>query len=164
MPTTSFLDLAPVMALAKSGTLSPVSTSVTRFSTKSGNVSPLDDFALLAMLQGTPIHASPGPCPTCASVCAPTKMQLSANRKAVKDAKTKASEDKKLASTAFKAQNMAKKLECLISSAEAKASKATAKAKELRIKLAHITKICMAVPQAGQGAEPAQAGTFHSHK
>jgi hypothetical protein len=137
---------------------------VTSFSTKSVNAPPLDDFALLGTLQGTPVHAPPGPHPTCANICAPTKTKLSAKHKAAKDAKAKAAEDNKFAAVACKAESMAKKQEHLISFTEAKASKAAAKAEELCNKLAHLSKICTAVPQAGWGVEPAQAGIFHSHK
>jgi hypothetical protein len=82
---------------------------------------------------------SPWP-PSCLHrYCGVTITQQHAERKALKEAKLKATEEKKLATAARKAEIIAKKQErqaCLISSAEAKATKAMAKADKLCAKLA----------------------------
>jgi hypothetical protein len=161
MPTTSDFALSPTLAMAKCGTVPAadpsVATLVTSFSTKSG-VIPHNNLALLSRLQELPIHAPPDARPNCAGVHTSTKTEIAAKCRLAKEAKQKVAEDKKLAAVAPKATNLAKKQECLISSAKSKAAKATAKADKLRLKLAKVT---MAGPAL---ATPPLGNTSHSHK
>jgi hypothetical protein len=120
----AILYLSPIAALAKSGTLPFITTSVTSLSTRSNNKICLEDYALLATLERTPIHAPTGPCLTPVIVCVLTKMQLAAERKATKDLNAKEAADKKLAAATKKAG----KQQGLIIRAKARASKAAAKA------------------------------------
>jgi hypothetical protein len=69
-------------------------TSITTFSTKSGDALTQENFTLLAKLQGSPIHAPSGPHLICAGARPITKTQLQANQKAAKEAKAKAAEEK----------------------------------------------------------------------
>jgi hypothetical protein len=98
MSTTALLDLSPTGATAKSSDLTSsgrlTATSVTSFSTNSIKDIFQDNSALLATLQECKIHAPPGPRPVCARVHGTTKTQLQAERKAVKDAKAKAIEER----------------------------------------------------------------------
>ncbi len=108
----AFLDLSPTRAMAKSGDLTPsgwsTATSVTSFSTNSSKDIFQDDFALLATLQECKIHAPPSPRQARAGVCGTTKTQLQSKRKATKDAKAKAVEEK-IVVAACKAKAIAKK-------------------------------------------------------
>jgi hypothetical protein len=82
---------------------------------------------------------SPWPLPACTGTRGITITQRHAERKALKETKLKAAEEKKLATAARKAEIVTKKQErqaCLISSSEAKVTKAMAKADKLRAKLA----------------------------
>jgi hypothetical protein len=91
------------------------------------------------MLQEHAIYARPGPCPTCTGTHGINNTQQQAECKALKETKLKAVEEKKLATAACKSEIVAKKQvrqACLISSAEAKAAKAVAKADKLCAKLA----------------------------
>jgi hypothetical protein len=100
MHTTTLLDLSPIRAMAKSGKLTTsgrlTATSVTSFSTNSGEGILQDNYALLATLQEREIHAPPSPRPARAGARSATKTQLQAERKAAKDARANAVEDKKL--------------------------------------------------------------------
>jgi hypothetical protein len=134
MPTTTILELSPALAMAKKGKISvfghSTTTSVTSFSTTSNDVITKEDRTLLTMLQERAIHAPPGPHPACSGTRGITNTQRQAEYKALKETKLKATEEKKLATAARKAEIVAKKQErqaCLISSAEAKAAKAMAK-------------------------------------
>ncbi len=95
-----------------------MSTLVTSLSTRTGGDSFLNDYKLLATLQGTPLHALPGPCLTRAITHVLTKMQLATKRKAAKDIKVKEAAEKKLASAAKKAD----KQQQLIVNAKARAN------------------------------------------
>ncbi len=125
MPLSSFLNLSPAEATAKSRTI-PVSrlsiaTSATSHSTNSSAAVFHNDLALLSKLQGTPIHAPPGLYPLRAGTQSITKTQLQINR-VTKEAKAKAAEDKKLVVTTCRTEAQAKKPERqkkLISSAKA---------------------------------------------
>jgi hypothetical protein len=155
MPNVVFLDLLPANAMAKHGTM-PKSgqstvTLATSFSTASGGVLSNNEHAFLSKLQGTPIHAPPGPCPLRTGAHPVTKTQLNVNWKSAKEAKAKLAEVKKLAATAKRADSIAKKQEkqgALLSAAKAKAAKAVTKAEELQA-------------AALNSAEPV---TPHSHK
>jgi hypothetical protein len=145
MPVLATLDLSPGSALAKMGTLPSVSTLVTSLSTRTGGNLFLNDYKLLAMLQGTPLHTPPGPCLTRAITCVLTKMQPAAKWKAAKDIKVKEAAEKKLAAAAKKAD----KQQRLIVNAKARATKAAAKAEDLCLKLARpiaLQKGCVADP------------------
>jgi hypothetical protein len=100
----------------------------------------------------------PGARPNCVGVRASTKIEIVAECRRAKEAKLKAAKDKKLAAVACKAVNLAKKQECLISSAKSKAAKATAKADKLHLKLAKVTMAGTAL------AAPLLGNTMHSHK
>jgi hypothetical protein len=139
MPNIAFNDLLPANAMAKHGTVlksgqSTVTLAIS-FSTVSVGVLSNDKHAFLSKLQGTPIHAPPGPCPLCTGARPVTKTQLNADRKSAKEAKAKLAEVKKLAAAAKCADFIAKMQErqgFLLSTAKAKAAKAVAKAEELR--------------------------------
>jgi hypothetical protein len=139
MPNVAFLNLLPANAMAKHGTV-PKSgrstvTLATSFSTASCRVLSNNEHAFLSKLQGTPIHAPPGPHPLCTGARPVTKTQLNADWKSAKEAKAKLAEVKKLASTAKRTDSIAKKQErqgALLSGAKAKAAKAVAKAEELQ--------------------------------
>jgi hypothetical protein len=60
-----------------------------------------DNFDLLACLQGILIHAPPGPCPSRIRARAPTKTQIMSDRKAERDAKAKAADNKKALMLSF---------------------------------------------------------------
>jgi hypothetical protein len=105
-----------------------------------------DDFALLARLQGTPIHAPPGTRPLCTGTRVPTKTQIMAEQNAKKDARAKAAEEKKLLVATYKIKMKVQKKEKLILLAEAKAAKAVAKADELCTKLAEAMKASTMAP------------------
>jgi hypothetical protein len=87
------------------------------------------------------------------------------NQKTKKEAKLKAAEEKKLATSTCKMKRAAKKQEKLIFDAKSKLAKATAKAEELCLKLAEAIK-------AGSGDTPLTAAGLtsledleqHSHK
>jgi hypothetical protein len=157
MPTTTILELSPSLATAKKVKMSVSShstaTSVTSFTTPSENVISKEDCALLTMLQERAIHALPGPRPARTSTRGVTITRQHAERKALKETKLKAAEEKKLATAACKAEIVTKKQErqdCLISSAEAKVTKAVAKADELRAKLAKAASTGVAPSSSGQ--------------
>jgi hypothetical protein len=80
MPIAAFFDLPSTKATAKSGTLAApglsTATSITTISTKSGDALTKEDYTLLAKLQGSPIHAPPGPRPICTGTRPITKTQL----------------------------------------------------------------------------------------
>jgi hypothetical protein len=169
VPIVTFFDLPSTKAMAESGTLAApglsTATSITSFSTKSGDALPQENYALLAKLQGSPIHAPPGPCPTSTGTPSITKTQLQPNQTAIKEAKAKAAEGKKLTTVTCWSKTLAKKQENqakLISSAKAKAAKVSAKAKELCFKLAKVTKATVSPP--GCPTDPVAAETPHSHK
>jgi hypothetical protein len=139
MPNITFLDLLPANAMAKHGTMPKSGQSTVTLATSSSTVSSgvlFDDkHAFLSKLQGTPIHAPPGPCPLCTGARPVTKTQLNADWKSAKEAKEKLDKVKKLAATAKCADSIAKKQErqgALLSAAKAKAAKAVTKAEELR--------------------------------
>jgi hypothetical protein len=146
MPTTATLDLSPGSALAKSGNLSSASTLVTSLSTRTGGDSFLDNYKLLATLQGTSLYDPPGPRPTGAITWVPTKMQLATKRKAAKDVKAKEVAEKKLASATKKVN----KQQQLIVNAKARTTKAAAKAEDLCPKLAQ----AMALQDVSEAAPP----------
>jgi hypothetical protein len=139
MPNIAFLDLSPAKAMAKHGTM-PKSgqstvTLATNFNTASGRVLSNKEHAFLSKLQGTSIHAPPGPRPLCTGAPPVTKTQLNADWKSTKEAKAKLAEVEKLAGTAKHADSIAKKQErqgALLSAAKAKAAKAVAKGEELQ--------------------------------
>jgi hypothetical protein len=138
MPLPAILDLSLIKATAKSGTIfasrRSTATSATSCSTNSGNTEPGNHYALLAKLQGIPIHAPPGLCPIHAGAWPITKTQVHTEHKAKKEAMAKAAEGKKLAVTVRLTKVLAKKQEkqeLLLSTAKTKAAKAVAKAKEL---------------------------------
>jgi hypothetical protein len=164
MPLFSFLNLSPAEATAKSGTTPvlglSIATSATSHSTDSSAAVSHDNFTILSKLQGTPIHASPSPCPLCTGAWPITKTQLQTECRATNEAKAKAAEGKKLAVATHRTEAQAKKQEKqekLISSAKARASKAVTKAKELRIKLAETITTPVSLHNPG-------AGTPCSHK
>jgi hypothetical protein len=136
MPIATFLELSPTDSMAKHGTLLasrlPTTTLVTHFSTASRGILPQDNSALLAKLQGLPIHTPPSPRPIHAGACPLTKTKLHAKHKAKKEVKAKAVKDRKLAVAAKCAESPARKQEkqeLQLSAAEAKASKAVVNAK-----------------------------------
>jgi hypothetical protein len=93
------------------------------------------EHVFLSKLQGTPIHAPPGPHPLRTGACPVTKTQLNADRKSAKEAKAKLAKVKKLAAAVKRADSIAKKQErqgALLSAAKAKAAKAVTKAEELQ--------------------------------
>ncbi len=156
MPTTTILELSPALATAKKGEISvsghSTATSVTSFTTTSNNVISKEDRTLLTMLQEHAIHAPPGPHPTHTGTRSITIALRHAERKALKETKLKAVEEKKLTTAARKAEIVAKKQErqaCLISSAEAKATKAVAKADKLCAKLAKAASAGVAPTSSG---------------
>jgi hypothetical protein len=156
MPTTTILELSPALATAKKGEISAsghsTANSITSFTTTSNNVITKEDHALLPMLQECAIHAPPGPCPARTGTRGITNTQQQAERKALKETKLKAAEEKKLATAARKAEIVAKKQErqaCLISSAEAKVAKALAKADKLCAKLAEAASAGVALTPSG---------------
>jgi hypothetical protein len=161
---SSFINLSPAEATAKSGTIPAlglsIATSATGHSTDSSAAVSHDNFALLSKLQGTLIHAPLGPRPFCAGARSITKTKLQTKRRATKEVKAKAAEDKKLVVATHCTEAQAKKQEKqekLISSAEARAAKAVAKAEELRIKLAKIATTPASLHNL-------RAGTPRSHK
>jgi hypothetical protein len=88
-----------------------------------------------------PVFAPPGAKPTRAIVrnnTVATKTQLKAEKKAVKEKKAQADEEKKLAVAACKLEAQAKKRKKAIALAEARAQKAAAKVEALRIQLASV--------------------------
>ncbi len=126
-----------------SGTISASGLSIATFttghSTDSSAAVSHNNLALLSKLQGTLIHAPPGPRPLHAGAWSITKTQLQIERRATKEAKSKAVEDKKLAVATCRTEAQAKKQERqekLIFSAEARAAKAVTKVDKLCIKLA----------------------------
>jgi hypothetical protein len=143
MPFTSAPAPPPMITKATGGS-DPnsgffVATSATSFTTNSGRVSQ-EDFSLVAKLQRLPIHAPPGAHLTCAGSRPLTKNQLAVERKYTKEAKATAMEERKSAVTARKTDIALKRQERLITSVEAKATKATTKANELCLELATATK------------------------
>ncbi len=114
-----------------------------------------DDISILARLQGHPIHAPPGPCPLRTGARVPIKTQMAADRKAKRLVKKQAAEENKLTITACKVEREARKKEKLISAAKDKAAKASAKAEELRLKLAEVTN--------GRGSGPAVGRELAHH-
>ncbi len=117
-----------------------------------------DNLSLLARLQGSPIHAPPGPRPLCTGARVPTKTQMAADQKAERLVKKQAGEEKKLAVAARKVKREAKKKEKLISATKDKAAKALAKAEELRLKLTE------AINGKGLGAAAGQELAHHPQK
>ena len=99
-----------------------------------------DDDALLASLQGQPIHAAPGRRPVRTGTRQMTKTQLAVIHKDEKAVKAKAAEDKKLAIATRKIEKETKKQERAIATAETRAAKAVAKADQICLKLAKATK------------------------
>jgi hypothetical protein len=99
MPNVAFLDRSPANAMAKHGTVTKSGQSTvtlaTSFSTATGEVLSNDEHAFLSKLQGTPIHAPPGPCLLCTEAGPVTKTQLNADRKSAKEAKAKLAKVKK---------------------------------------------------------------------
>ncbi len=157
MPTTTILELSPAMATAKKGKISVsghlTAISVTSFTTTSNDNITEEDCALLAMLQECTIPAPPGPRPARTGTCGVTNTQRQAERKALKETKLKAAKEKKLATAAHKVEIVAKKQERqahLISSAEAKAAKAMAKADKLRAILAEAASAGVAPTLSGR--------------
>jgi hypothetical protein len=116
----------------KSRFVTALSISTTASTASNGN-SIDDSFLLLARLQGIPIYAPPSPQPSRTGAKVSTKTQIVADRKSKRELKQKVVEEKKCAATACKVERESKKQEKLISSAEVKASKVTAKAKELHL-------------------------------
>jgi hypothetical protein len=100
-----------------------------------------DKFVVKIQSCNFPVFAPPGAKPTRAIVrnnTAATKTQLKAEKKAVKEKKTQADEEKKLAVAAGKLEAQAKKRKKAIALAEARAQKAAAKAEALQIQLASV--------------------------
>jgi hypothetical protein len=170
MLTTAILDLSSTESRAKSGSFTPsgqlTTTSVTSFSTNSIKDMIQDNSVLLATLQEHKIHAPPGPCPARAGVCGTTRAQVQAKRKAAKDAKVKAIEERKFTMAACKAEAVANKKEWLISSAKAKVAKAGSRVDKLRAELTEATKGAAVRTLPGHGTDPAVliSPHFHSHK
>ena len=79
-----------------------VATSASGFTTDSSGVSQ-DNLALVTKHQQIPVHAPPGARPTRSGLRPLTKTQLSADRKATKEAKAIAMEEKRSAVAARKA-------------------------------------------------------------
>jgi hypothetical protein len=133
------LDVEISSSLQKSGSVTTpsISTAASTASHQTSlNADGKDNFTFLAMLQGIPIHAPPGPQPLCTGAKVPTKTQMKADQKTKKEAKLKAAEEKKLAISISKVETAAKKQEKLIFDTESNLAKATAKAEELHLKLA----------------------------
>ncbi len=119
------------------------------------------------MFQECAIHAPPGPRPACTGTCGVTNTHQQVKSKALKETKLKATEEKKLATAACKAEIVAKKQErqaCLISSAEAKAAKAVAKADELCAKLAKAASTGVALTPSGRVQAAAALASAASNK
>jgi hypothetical protein len=102
--------------------------------------------ALVAKLQQIPVHAPPGACPTRSGFCPLTKTQLSLERKAAKEAKIIAAEERKSAVAARKADIVLKRQQQSINSIEVKAAKATVKG-------------CQTLPPAGRGGLSRQSSS-----
>jgi hypothetical protein len=172
MPTTTILELSPALAMAKKGKISvsghSTATSVTSFTTTSNDVISKEDRALLTTLQKCAIHASPGPHPACTGTRGVTITQQHADRKALKETKLKAMEEKKLATAARKAEIVTKEQErqaCLISSTGAKATKAVVKkADKLRTKLAEAASAGVAPTSSGRVQAAAALASAASNK
>ncbi len=137
MPLSLTVEVAAV--LEKSGFITAPSVSTAASTTSPMTLEGVgmeDDFDLLTRLQGTPIHVPPGPPQT--GALALTKTQIMAEQKAQKDAKAKASEEKRLLVASHKIKAKAKQQEAkakqqekLILMAEDKAAKVTAITEEL---------------------------------
>ena len=127
------LDMELTSLSQKSRFVTAPSISTTASTASNGN-STTNNFLLLGGLQGIPIHAPPSPRPS--RIGAKTK--ITADRKSKRELKQKVVEEKKCVAAACKVERESKKQEKLISSTEVKASKAMAKAKELRLKLAEV--------------------------
>jgi hypothetical protein len=89
MLVAAFFGLPSTEATVKSRTLAApglsTATSITTLGTESGDALPQEDYTFLAKLQGSPIHAPPGPHPICADARSITMTQLQADQKAIKD-------------------------------------------------------------------------------
>ena len=157
MPPTSAPAPLPTFAKALGGSDMnsgfSVATSATGFTTDSDGVSQ-EDLALVAKLQQIPVHAPPGPRPTRAGLRPLMKTQLAVKRKSTKEAKAIATEERKSAMAARKADIFLKRQQQLINSAEVKAAKATAKANEL----------CLQLAATASADAPPPAATSHSQK
>jgi hypothetical protein len=171
MPTTTILELSPALAMAKKGKISvsghSTATSVTSFATTSDNAITKEDCALLATLQECAIHAPPGPRPARTGTHGITNTQRQAERKALMETKLKATEEKKLATAAHKAEIVAKKQErqaCLISSAEAKVAKVVTKADKFHAKLAEAASAGVALTPSGRVQAAAVLASSASNK
>jgi hypothetical protein len=157
--------------MAKKGKMSvsghSTATSVTSFTTTSNDAISKEDRTLLTTLQERAIHALPGPRPTRTGTCGVTITQWHAERKALKETKLKAAEERKLTTAAHKAEIVTKKQErqaCLISSAEVQVTKAVAKADELRTKLAKAASAGVAPTSSGQVQAAAAFASAASNK
>ena len=100
------------------------------------------------------LHAPPGVHPTRAVLRPLMKTQLAVERKSTKEAKAIATEEKKSAMAACKADIVLKQQQRLINSIEVKAAKATTKADKLRLQLA----------TTASAGPPPPAATSPSHK
>ena len=134
-----------VATSAKSGVL-PTSGQLTVTTVSSTTMDSLCQYEVeLDNLRSNSIHAPPGPCPLRAGAHPLTKSQVTAERKAAKELKAKALEERKIAAAARRATAAAKKQakqDTLVASAKAKAAKAVAKAEGLRVTASghHLTK------------------------
>jgi hypothetical protein len=159
MPLLAMVKVASLYQ--KSGFMTASSVSTAAYTTSNGTAIYLadkDNLSLLVRLQGRPIHAPPGLCPLRTSARAPTKTQMAADQKAERLIKKQAAEEKKLAIAACKVERESKKKEKLISAAKDKAAKVSAKAEELRLKLAE------AINGGGSGAAAGQELVHHPQK
>jgi hypothetical protein len=159
MPLLANVEVASLCQTSGSVTAPSVSTAA---STPSNRIAvdgaDQDNLSFLARLQGRPIHAPPGPRPLRTGARVPTKTQIAADRKAKRLVKKQAAEEKKLAVAARKVERESKKKEKLISAADDEAAKASAKAEELRLKLAE------AINGGGSGAAAGQELAHHFQK
>jgi hypothetical protein len=128
MPTSHDVDVSSVLEM--DGVIDLISNKVEA-----------DKFVAEMQSHNFPVFAPPGAKLTCAILCnntAATKTQLKAEKKAVKEKKAQADEEKKLAVAARKLEAQAKKRKKAIALAEARAQKAAAKVEALRIQLASV--------------------------
>ncbi len=131
------LDMELTSSSQKSGFVTAPSVSTAASTASNGNFVN-DDFSLLARLEGIPIYAPPTPWPSRTGAKDSTKTQTMADCKSKRELKQKAAEENKCVAADCNVERESKKQEKLISSADVKASKATAKAEELRLKLAAV--------------------------
>jgi hypothetical protein len=158
---------SPIGATSTSGNFTPsgrsTATSITSFSTNSGEDIFQDDFALLTTPQKREIHTTLGSRPALAGFHGAPKTQLHAKQKAAKNAKAKLVKDKKIAIAACEVESTAKKKEHFISFAEAKAAKAGSKVDEIHTNLAEATKGATVHTPPGRSIASTVLISPHSH-